>query len=264
MVIGMAYACRYLLKASFSWDTMICKRRKSSFCGFRKHFRIPWSIGVIPEFFYFLVLGRKNYFNARWWALRAGSYISFLLFLALLFARKTVVVYYSLANVREQGIIAYFEAGSSFWYLNVVNLLFVALILMIIIESIRMHAAWAPVRIVFYTILTFLMSAISVLVLALIISLTFLYIAYRIIKFFFTSRRRTRIDIDDDDSPSDHLNNRFRMFRAELYAWERERKSKKSEDLQLEKTVIRRKRPRIIRKPKDHSRDKDIPRFHPD
>ena len=255
---------RYLLKASYSWDSRICNKRNADFCGFRWHYRIPWAIGVVPEFFYFLVLGRNNYFNARWWSLRASAYISFLLFLSILFARKTVASYYSLTFLRENGIQAYIDGSSSFMYLNLVNFLFVALFGLILIESIRMHGAWAPVRLVFYSLLCTMMAFVNVLVLALLISFTFLYLCYRIIKFFFTSGRRYKVDVDDDDSPSDKLNNRFRVFRAELYEWERERKSTLRTEKEERKTVIKRKRPKIERKPKKKYVDDDIPRIHPE
>ena len=262
-VFMLSFMIRYLLKASYSWDTRICNKRGTSFCGFRWHYRIPWSIGVVPEFFYFLVLGRDNYFNARWWSLRASAYISFLLFLSMIFAGKTVVSYYSLSYFSENGIQAYIWGSSSFMYLNLVNFLFAALFILILIESIRMHAGWSPVRIVFYTLLCAMMAFVNVLVLALLISFTFIYLCYKIIKFFFTSARRQRVEIDDDDSPTDKLNNRFRRFRAELYEWERERKATRKVEKEERKTVIKRKRPKIERKPKKKYIDDDIPRIYP-
>lgn len=262
-VFMLSFMIRYLLRASYSWDTRICNRRDTSFCGYRWHFRIPWSIGVVPEFFYFLVLGRNNYFNARWWSLRASAYISFLLFLSIIFARKTVVAYYSWSYLKENGIAAYIEGNSSFMYLNLVNILFAALFVVIVIESIRMHGGWAPVRIIFYTLLCAMMAFVNVLVLALLISFTFLYLCYKIIKFFFTSGRRYKVDVDNDDSPSDKLNNRLRRFRAELYEWERERKETREVEKTERKTVIKRKRPKIERKPKKKTIDDDIPRIYP-
>jgi hypothetical protein len=108
-----------------------------------------------------------------------------------------------------------------------------------------------------------MMACVNVLVLALLISFTFIYLCYKIIKFFFTSARRQRVEIDDDDSPSDKLNNRFRRFRAELYEWERERKATRKVKKEERKTVIKRKRPKIERKPKKKYIDDDIPRIYP-
>lgn len=255
---------RYLLKASFSWDSRMCTRLSSNFCGFRRHLRMPTAIGVVPEFFYFMVLGRDNYFNARWWALRWASYISFLLFLAVLFSRTAVQEYYSWNYLSENGLMAYFTAGSGFWYLHMVNLFFLGLVTMIIIESIRMHKGWAPIRIIFYSLLSFMMAYVSIMVLVLIISFTILYICYKIIRFFMSSGRKTKVEVDNDDDTSDKLNNTYRQFRAELYEWEAERKEIRAIDKEEKKTVIKRKRPKIKRKPRNVRKDDDIPRFHPE
>ena len=104
----------------------------------------------------------------------------------------------------------------------------------------------------------------SLMVLALIISFTILYICYKIIKFFMSSNRSRKVDIDDDDDPQDKLNNAYRRFRAELYEWERERKSILRAEKEERKTVIKRKRPKIERKPKKRYVDDDIPRIHPE
>lgn len=259
-----ALSIRYLLRASFAWDTRICNKLGSTFCGFRRHFRMPTAIGVIPEFFYFLVLGRDNYFNARWWALRMASYISFLFFLAVIFSRSSIQAYYSWSYFTENGIMAYITAGSGFWYLHMINILMLGLIVMILVESIKMHKGWAPVRFIFYTIMSFLMAYTSLMVLALIISFTILYICYKIIRFFMSSNRNRKIDVDDDDDVSDKLNNTYRRFRAELYEWERDRKAVRRVEKEERKTVIKRKRPKIERKPKTTHVDDDIQRIHPE
>jgi hypothetical protein len=265
LVFTLSVMLRHGLRLAFVWDDKICNRLNSRFCGFRRHYRVPSSIGVIPEFFYFLVLGRSNYFSTRWWALRAASYLGFLFFLAAVFSRGVVSRYYSLAYWSENGLQTMLSSGTGFWYLSIVNMLFALVIVMIIIESIRMHKAWAPVRILMYTVYSVFMAAVSMITLALIISVTFLYIAYRIIKFFFTSGRKVHLDTDDNDSPSEKLNNSYRRFRAELIAWEKERKADKAEDRhEVKPPVITRKRPKIVRKTKPAPVDDDIPRFYPD
>ncbi|MBE9485260.1 MAG: hypothetical protein IMY74_10465, partial [Bacteroidetes bacterium] len=72
------------------------------------------------------------------------------------------------------------------------------------------------------------------------------------------------------DGASEKLNNNYRIFRAELYAWENdrkasrnERKATRNEHKENKKPVIRRKRPKIKRKPKSKPKDDDIPRFYP-
>jgi phosphoglycerol transferase MdoB-like AlkP superfamily enzyme len=262
-VFLIALMIRYMLKVSFAWDSRMCTKLKRSFCGFRRHLRMPTAIGVVPEFFYFMVLGRENYFNARWWALRAASYISFLLFLAALFSRSTVENYYSWSYLGENGLTAYFT-GSGMWYLNMINFFFLGLIAMILIESILMHKAWAPVRFIMYTFLSLCMAYISVITIALIIAITFLYVCYKIIRFFMSSGRNTKVEVDNDDGVSDKLNNTYRQFRAELYEWETERKNDRKARRDEKKTVIKRRKPRIERKPRSVHKNNDIPRIHPE
>jgi hypothetical protein len=224
---------------------------------------MPSTIGVVPEFFFFMVLGRENYFNARWWALRWASYFSFLFFLAALFSRSTIERYYSWSFLTENGIGAYFSS-SGMWYLHMLNLFFIGLVAMILVESIRMHKAWAPVRFILYTFLSVCMAYISMITIALIIAITFLYLCYKIIRFFMSSGRKTKIEVDDDDSASDKLNNTYRQFRAELYEWEAYRKEERKSRREEKKTVIKRKRLKIERKPRTVRKDDDIPRFHPE
>ncbi len=264
-VFTIAMSIRFGLRGANAWDQRICNKRNSSFTGFKWHFRIPLSIGVIPEYFYFLVLGRRNYFSTQWWALRAGSYLSLLLFIAALFNRSAVESYYSLSAITEHGITVLFTSGSAYWYLNMLNLLFVGLFTIIIIESIRMHKGWAPVRSILYIVMSILMSLITLSVLILLIAISLLYIAYKIIKFFMTSSRRRKEAArrDDDDGVSETLNNNYRIFRAELYAWEDERKAGRSSIKEEKETIMKRKRPKIKRKPRSKPKNDDIPRFHP-
>jgi len=267
-VFTFAMAIRYGLWGASAWDQRICNKRNSTFTGFKLHFRIPLSIGVIPEFFYFMVLGGRNYFSTQWWALRAGSYLSLLLFIAVLFNRTAVQSYYSLSTITENGIMVLFTSGSAYWYLNMVNLLYLGLFALITAESIRMHGGWAPVRIIMYVLMTIAMAIITLSVLILIIAISVLYIVYKIIKFFMTSSRRRRKhddDDDDDEGVSETLNNSYRRFRAELYAWEDERRDNPPKPKEKkERPKIKRKRPKIERKPIDKPKDDDIPRFHPE
>lgn len=268
LVFTLAATIRYGLKGAFAWDRKINRRLNSSYLGFRKHIRIPFAVGVIPEFFYFLVLGRNNYFNARWWALRAASYISLLFFLAALFKQSLVRAYYSGTLWADEGFIATIADNTGALYLTMVNALFVILLVLVMVESIRMHKAWGPLRFVFYSLLSAMMAVVSLAVLALIISISFLYLAYKIIMFFLRSGRSRTPDSNDGEGTREKLNNSYRRFRAELYAWEKnrkqERKEEKEETIERRKPVIKLTRRRIERKPVKKDSKGDIPKIYPD
>ena len=257
----------YGLKLAERWDAKICNKLQRSFDGFNWFFRIPFAIGVIPEYFFYLVLRADNYFRTNWWALKLFAFNTFLIFIAVITNNSVVDKYYSLAYYTQNGISALFTSGVTFWYLNILTLVFLAIITLIIIESVRMHGWYAPVRIILYSTLSFFMAAITLMVLSLIITITVLYIAYKIIKFLFFSSSRKRAEEEGDEDVSDQLNNSYRRFRAELYNWENDFKStKKTVKREVKKSKITRKRPAIKRKrkPKVEPRDDDIPRFYPD
>lgn len=266
-VFLFSIAINYGLKLADTWDRRISGKLNRSFQGFNWYFRIPFSIGVIPEYFFYLVLRAENYFKTNWWALKLFAFNTFLVFIAVISNNSVANKYYSLSYYTENGISALFTSGVTFWYLNVLTLFFFAIITLIIIESVRMHGWYAPVRIILYSTLSFFMAAVTLMVLSLIITITVLYIAYKIIKFlFFSSSRKKNVD---DEDVSEQLNNNYRRFRAELYAWENSyRTSTRTIKREIKKPTIKRKRPKVERKPKPKPRpkfeDDDIPRFYPD
>jgi hypothetical protein len=261
----LGISIRFGLKWAGLWDEKICNKRNSSFCGFNWYYRIPWAVGVIPEYFFYRIMGADNYFKTNWWAVRSSAYLSFLLFLAVLTSSGTVQAYYDLSMISESGIGSILSMDTTIWYLHMINVLYLGLGILITIESIRMHAWWAPVRMFMYGLYSIFMAWITVMILALLIAISLLYVAYRIIKFFMSSRRnRRRRDNDDNDDPHELLNNSYRRFRAELYAWEQDRKTTPRPERKKKKTEIKRKKPRITRKPRPKQEDNDLPRYHPD
>ncbi len=264
-VFLFSMAINYGLKLAENWDTRITQKINRSFDGFNWFFRIPFSIGVIPEYFFYLVLRAGNYFKTNWWALKLFAFNTFLIFIAIISNNSVVNKYYSYSYYAENGIGSLFTSGVTFWYLNLLSIIFIAIIILIIIESVRMHGWYAPVRIILYSSLSILMALVTLMVLSLIITITVLYMAYKVIKFlFFSSSRKKNTDEED---VSDQLNNNYRRFRAELYDWESDFKStKKTVRREVKKPKITRKRPTIKRrpKPKVEPRDDDIPRFYPD
>ncbi len=263
-VFLLAVALRYGLKGAGIWDEKIINKLNRTFTGFNWFYRIPFSIGVIPEYFFWLTIGNSNYFKTNWWALKTSSFITFLLFIAILSNGSEVESYYSFERIAEGGLMSFLTSGTTFWYLNLLMLFYSTVFILIVIESIRMHHWYAPVRIIMYSVLSLIISVVTFIILSLIILVTVLYIAYKIIKFLFFSKNRKRHKEEDDEDVSETLNNNYRIFRAELYAWEDELRSTRSSIRKEKKTIVKRKRPTIRRKPKPKPKNADIPRFHPD
>ncbi len=261
-VFMISLSIRYGLRLTFAWDNYIAGSGKGNDRAYNWYYRIPLAAGLIPEFFFYLVTGPKNYFRTNWWALRTGAFITALLFIALLFRNNLARDYYLLI-LPVEGLNVLLSSSSSVWFMNFINLLYLTLFCLIIAESIRMHGWYSPVRIIAYTVLTVMMSAVTLATLSLIIIVSILYVLFKILMFFLSGNRKKEVPDDNNESLRGTLNNGFQAFRAELYAWESERKTVPVVTEKKDpRPVIRRSKPKIVRKPKP--RADDIPRFHPD
>jgi len=261
-VFLLAVSIRYGLRGAARLDNYFSQKHNSDYPGFEWYYRIPFSIGVIPEYFYALIMAYDNYFKRNWWALKTASFIAILVFIAGLKSRSAVAAYFSFDFVIEGGITAFFTSGNFVMFMNIIVLLYAALFVLICIESIRMHGVYAPIRIAVYSILSLMMANLTVITLSIIVFITLVYIVIKIIGFFFSSRRRRRYEREEEEETAGSvLGKGLREFRVELYQWEEEGKTRpKSEDKPERKTKkIKRKRPKIKRTFK-----KDIPRLHPD
>ena len=259
----LAVSVRYGLKGADRLDDYFSRKNNSDYPGFEWYYRIPFSIGVIPEYFYALVLTYDSYFKKNWWPLKTASFISVLVFIATLKSRSAVYAYFSFDFVKEGGISALFTSGNFVNFMNIIVLLYAALFVLICIESIKMHGVYAPVRILVYSFLSFLMADLTVIALSVIVFITFVYIIYKVIKFlFFSSRRRRSVQTEEDESAGTILKGGFRTFKVDLYQWEKEEKNKPTYKRQTKPE--KRKRPKITRRRKTVLQsDDDVPRLHP-
>jgi len=262
----LAVSIRYGLKGADRLDDYFSLKNNSDYPGFEWYYRIPFSAGVIPEYFYALVLTYESYFKKNWWPLKTASFISVLVFFATLKSRAAVYAYFSFDFVKENGISALFTSGSFVNYMNIIVLLYVGLFVLICIESIKMHGVYAPVRILVYGFLSFLMADLTVIALSVIVFITFIYVIYKIIKFlFFSSRRYRRTQVvEEDESAGSILKGGFRTFKSDLYQWEKEEKTKPKYRSKTNTKKTERKRPKITRRRKTVVRaEDDVPRLHP-
>jgi hypothetical protein len=172
--------------------------------------------------------------------------------------------------MKEGGISALFTSGTFVWYLNIIVILYIILFVLIVIESVKMHGIYSPIRIFVYSMLSFMMAQLTIIVLGLIVAVTLIYLVFKIIGFFlFSSRRRRnrREEEEDDESTGDILRGGLQSFKKEVLDWEEELKAERET---IKKTVkpTQKSRPKVrIHRKKTFPKKEcgnEVPRLHPD
>lgn len=266
---------RFGVRGAERLDDYFSAKTNSDNQGFQWWIRIPTVVGMIPEYYYAMILGHDTYFKKNWWPLRASSYIAILLFLATLKSRSVVLSYFSFDFISQNGLAALFTSSGLIMFLNIITLMYISLFVLICIESFNMHGVYAFARIIYYSLLCLLMANLTIITLSVIIFVIVVYVIFKIIKFlFFSSNRRRRRnyknDDDDDESATDILKGGFKEFKQDLKDWEDDNKTSvninvtrknktKTTSQKRPKVTVRRKRKKNTVEDND-----DIPRLHPD
>ena len=224
-VFLLAVSARYGLIGATRMDNYFSNKTNSTYEGLQLYYRIPTTIGMIPEYYYAIILGHDSYFTKNWWALKTSSFISIMIFIATLTNRSAVYSYYSLEFLSDKGILGLFTSGTFVNFMNIITLLFIALFIMICIESIKMHGKYAPVRILAYSVLCILMANLTVITLSIIVFVVVVYLIIKVVwwLFFSSSKRRRRNESDEDEDEETAgtiLSGGFRDFKADLLNWE--------------------------------------------
>ncbi len=266
-VFMLGVTVRYGLIGAGRMDNYFSEKNNSIYPGFQWYFRIPFSIGVIPEYYYAMVLGHDNYFTKNWWALKSASFISVLVFIAGIKSRSAVSAYFSMSFLQDKGILGFFTSGNFVNFMNIIVVLYLALFILICIESIRMHGVYAPARIIVYSFLSLFMANLTVITLSIIVFVAVIYLIYKIIKFFFfTSKNKDTKSKKDEETASSILSGGLSEFRTELYEWEEDEKNNPSVNYTTKATKTKeRKRPKITRRRKKKvTTANEVPRLYPD
>jgi hypothetical protein len=264
-VFLLVVSVRYGLKGAEKLDNYFSIKKDSGYPGFQWYYRIPFSIGVIPEYFFAIVLGYDNYFKRNWWALKTASFISVFVFIASLKSRSSVSSYFLFDFIQEKGFAGLFTSGNFVIFMNIIVVLYVALFVLICIESIRMHGIYAPVRILVYSALSLFIATLTVITLSLIMFITVVYVVIKVIWFLFFSSKKKKDEDDEEESAGSILGGGYREFKTDLYEWEEEDRGTVSENYRTKKPEpVKRRRPKITRRRKKPTRnDDEIPRVHP-
>lgn len=260
----MVFAIRYGDRGAIRLDQYFSNKNNSIYPGFQWYFRIPFYIGVIPEYFYALILTYDYYYKKNWWPLKIASFISVLLFIALLKSRSAVYDYMTFNFIVENGILALFTSGNFVIFMNIIVISYMALFVLICIESFKMHGIYAPVRILVYSLLSFLLANLTIISLSIIVFVAIAYVVLKVIGFLFFSSKKNKKE-EKDESTRSILNSGFKEFKSDLYHWESENRNSKTEYVEEETLKIERKKPKITRRRKEAKPiDNEIPRLHPD
>lgn len=264
----LAVSIRYGMKGAARLDQWLSRKSQRNVEGFNLYYRIPFSVGIILEYFYAMVLGKENYFKTNWWALKAASFLSVLLFIALLKSRTGVTDYYTLLFLGDKGIVAFVNSGTFVWYLNFITLAYLILSIFIGIECIKMSGWYAPIRILYYGLFAFLMANLTLIVLSVIVFISIIYLAYKVVRFLLFNRKKQSQKYENEETANQILNKGFSGFKTELLEWESARRNKirfaQTKQKQRRKPLIIRKKTTVKQKPKIVFHDEDIPRLHPD
>ncbi|MFK5856981.1 MAG: hypothetical protein QM503_12690 [Bacteroidota bacterium] len=269
-VFMLAVSLRYGLMGVTRLDDYFSQKNNSSYPGFQWYYRIPFSFGVIPEYYYAIILGHDNYFKRNWWALKTASFISVLIFIAGLKSRSAVSSYFSFSFLQDKGIFGLVTSGNFVNFMNIIVLLYVALFILISIESFRMHGIYAPIRIAAYGILSLFMANLTIITLSIIVFIAVIYLIYKVVKFLFFSSRKNKRYVEDekeDETAASILGGGMREFKTELYQWEDEQKDNPTTSFKSKTSETKkRKRPKITRRRKRKivSNDDEVPRLRPD
>jgi len=253
------------LKGAEKLDYYFLQKNHSNYPGFWWYFRIPFSVGVIPEYFFAIVLGYENYFKKNWWALKTASFISVLVFAVGIKHRATLTDYFSFSFLKEDGFSSLYTSGNKIILINIAVLFFVILFIFICIESIKMQGFYALLRIIIYSFLSFLMVNLTLIALSLIILVTVVYLFFKLIGLFFFSSNKHKDTDNSEETAGSILKGGFKDFKKDLYEWEMEEKNIRTNNKRTEEdNKGKLKRPRITHRIRTVQKENKIPRIYPD
>ena len=105
------------------------------------------------------------------------------------------------------------------------------------------------------------MASLTIIVLGLIVFITAIYIAFKIIKFLFFSNKKSYTRNDDEEEVTGIFRKGLSSFKPEVLEWEKELKTATPKTKERKKAKIRIKRKENV---SEKTYKSDIPRLHPD
>ncbi len=190
---ALVFLLRLLLNLQSRTDRFFTRKYPHLSRGFQWGMRIPYKVGEVLQFYFYCLMGKKNYTNYSTWPVKIALLISIFLFMAMLTKRSYTEAYYTLNLVSSDGSNPYLHGGTILWYLHMVNLAYLGLIALVSLDSIRMMGWFAPVRIIQVTFSIFISAVTSQISFFMLVIMSFMYLAFKIIAFLFKNNRRVVI-----------------------------------------------------------------------
>lgn len=187
-LIGLIFFVRYSLTLLSRFDRFFTKKYRHTSRGLKWGIRLPTRVGNLLEFYFYVIMGKKNFMNYSSWPVKLTLIISVFLFLAMLTGRSFVTEYYTLGLEWPTG---YFSGGSKLWFLHLVNLSYLGVIALVAVDSVKMMGYFAPLRIGYFFIVMLASVGASVLSFSLFIAFSLVYLVLKVIGIFLTGGRRS-------------------------------------------------------------------------
>jgi hypothetical protein len=185
---GLVALLRLLLTLQSRTDRHFTRKYPRQSKGYQWGIKIPTKAGEILQFYFYAIMGKKHYTNYSSWPVKIALLISILLFLGFITNRRFTGEYYSFSLTSPDGMNPYLHGGSILWYLHMVNLAYLGLLVLVSFDSVRMMGWYAPIRIGVIALAVLASALTSLLSFFMLVIFSFLYVAFRILKFFFRSR----------------------------------------------------------------------------
>lgn len=259
VTVVLAVLVRFGLRLIALIDKKFVPKTGSAFNGFAWFFRLPGKVGDLAEYYFYFLLGSKDFFSRRAWPIKVAGLLSLLLYIAYLLKGAFTKSYLSFEYFNDD-VLFFLHTGFWGWYLNTIVSGYLALVTLVTLESTRMKGLRAPLRVLSYLVLTAATTTCTFLFMA---SLLVAGIIYIVIRFILSLFLRSRIVGGESRWLSENLNiMTFTYFRQVLKVWEDDL-SNGNIELESEVTV---KKPPLKKKTvtKEVKPDSSIPKAYPD
>jgi hypothetical protein len=191
---GLIFLLRLLLDLQSKADRYFTRKYPRTSKGFRWGIKVPTKAGEILQFYFYSLMGKKHYMNYSSWPVKIALLITVFLFIAVLTANRFTNDFYTFRLTHPEGLNPYLHGGTVLWYLHMVNLAYLGLLVLVSVDSVRMMGWFAPLRIGLNVVTMGVSIMASLISFGLLVAISFLYIAYKLLMLFFVKKENRSRD----------------------------------------------------------------------